>query len=140
MLQGIVYLARGEEELGRHLQHVDPLLQLVALRIVLPAGLSLRGIRSWQLQLGVLTLRHLSEVYVLLAHCEYQHVLLVQLGEGQIHVSEELFLLLLPEGELRQTAAGVREYTFSRHRPQCLFHELVVIVEELLAVDLHCAL
>ena len=60
-----------------------------------------------------------------------------QLAEGQVQVTEELVLLLLPVGQAVQAAAGVGQDALPAQGPQGLVHEGEVVHEELGAVHRH---
>ena len=137
IFQRIVDLPRREQELGGHLQRIDLIIQFIVLPVILPALHTLPCIGCGELQLGEFVLRDLPKVDMLLTHGEYHDPLLVEFGECQIHVSEEFLLLLFPEGELRQAAAGIGQYTFTCHGPESLLHIIEIIIEKLLTVDRH---
>ena len=131
-------LARSEQELCRHLQQVDVITQRIILRKQTPALLSLLRRRRRNLQFRELLLRDIAHRHFFLAQCVDQQSLAHQLCKSEIHVPQELILLLLVEGQLIEAAAGIGQNTLSGNRPQRLFHKGEIIDKKLFTVHGDC--
>ena len=139
LMQGAFDLAGREEELRRELLKVDVLVEGIALRVVVPDLDAFAVVRRRDLKLGEVALRDLLHRQLFLADGEDRQSALKEFREGEVHVAEELVLLLLVVGKAVHADAGVRQNALAAGGPQGLFDKGEVVDKELCAVHRNAA-